>query len=82
MKRRVFALWQKFRTAVMNPAAPDVQVKEMRRSFYFALNRLAAELASKMSPGDRLDNPSDEQVMRDVNQELLDFANEVKAGRA
>lgn len=82
MKYRVQAMWNDFRTQVMPAGAPAVQVTEMRRAFYAgfecALNRLSRE----MTEGDRLDDPSDERLIGEVNAELHQFAADVKAGKA
>lgn len=82
MKHRVQALWNNFRNHVMHPASPPDQVREMRRAFYAGVECALNRIGSEMSAGDSLDDPSDEQVIREVNQELQQFAKDVKEGRA
>ena len=82
MRYRVLAQWNQFRTMVLHPAAPPEQVREMRRAFYAGVECTLNRLGQEMSPGDSVDDPSDESVILDVHQELQEFAADVKAGRA
>lgn len=82
MKYRVAALWNQFRTQVMNPAAPADQVREMRRAFYAGVESALNRLADEMSPGDGLDDPNDHRAIMDVQNELRQFASDVAAGKA
>lgn len=81
-KYRILAQWNQFRTQVIPPNSPDIQVKEMRRAFYAGVECALNRLAQEMTPGDAYDDPSDEQVIRDVHAELAEFANDVKESRA
>lgn len=82
MKYRILALWNQFRTQVMSPAAPDVQVREMRKAFYAGVECTLNRLGQEMTPGDSCDDPQDERVIREVHQEIDEFVADVKAGRA
>lgn len=82
MKYRVQALWNRFRTTVLPVGSPDIQVKEMRRAFYAGVECCLNRLADEMSGGDRLNDAGDERVVAEVNTELKQFADDVKAGRA
>lgn len=82
MKYRIQALWNNFATQVLPPNASDVQRKEMRRAFYAGVECTLNRLGSEMSPGDSCDDPSDEQVIKEVHKELSQFAADIKAGKA
>lgn len=82
MKYRINALWNQFRTQVMHPAAPADQVREMRRAFYAGVECTLNRLGQEMTPGDSLDDPTDELVIKEVQAELQQFAADVKAGKA
>ena len=82
MKYRINALWNQFRTQVMHPASPSEQVKEMRRAFFAGVECALNRLGQEMSAGDSLDDPNDERVIKEVECELREFANDVKEGRA
>jgi hypothetical protein len=82
MKYRVQAMWNNFRTQVMPPNAPTVQVQEMRRAFYAGVECTLNRLAGEMTEGDGLDDPADERVVQEVNAELKQFAADVKSGKA
>jgi hypothetical protein len=82
MKYRIQALWNEFRTLVLPPDAPDIQIVDMRRAFYAGVHSAMNRLASEMSDGDALDDPNDERAIREVNEELRMFSLDVKEGRA
>lgn len=82
MKHRIAALWNQFRTAVISPHAGPDQLREMRRAFYAGVESALNRLADEMSAGGSLDDPNDERAIREVQAELLKFADDVKAGRA
>lgn len=82
MKYRVAELWTKFREAVISPAAPPLQLREMRRAFYAGVEAALNRLANEMSDGDSLDDPDDHQTIMEVQQELQEFAKDVREGRA
>ena len=78
MKYRIQALWNRYRTEVMPPDCPDVQVIETRRAFYAGVESALNKLASEMSEGD----PNDERMLMEVQQELTEFVKKVKFGQA
>ncbi len=82
MKYRIQSLWNRYRTEVMHPAAIDIQVLECRRAFYAGVESALNKLASEMSDGDGLDDPNDERAIMEVQQELTEFAKQVKFGQA
>jgi hypothetical protein len=82
MKRQLMAeQWDQFARAVMPKDAPAEQRREMRRAFYAGaqgiLFKVIATFAPETEPTD-----SDLAIMEDLERELSDFADAVKAGRA
>ncbi len=61
------AEWDKFARAVFPPNVSEIQRTEMRRAFYAGAESILF---------------LDLMMMDNLNQELIDFAAEVKAGRA
>jgi len=82
MKYRVHALWEEYRRKVMHADAPPIQVTETRRAFYAGIQGVLNLLGAEMSPGDAVDDPSDEKAVAEVHEELLEFARDLMEGRA
>lgn len=82
MKRQLMAeQWDQFARLVLPKDAPAIQRQEMRRAFYSGaqaiLFRVIASFAPESEP-----TADDLQVMSNLEQELSEFANLVKQGRA
>lgn len=73
--------WDEFARRVLPPDVHATQRQEMRRAFYAGaqgiLFRVIATFAPESEP-----TASDLQLMTDLDQELQDFAESVKQGRA
>lgn len=73
--------WDQFARAILPAGVSQVQRQEMRRAFYAGaqaiLFRVIQAFAPETEPTD-----ADVQIMKDLNQELSDFADLVKQGRA
>lgn len=82
MKYRVQALWNSYRTQVMPADAGLIQTTECRRAFYAGVESALNRLAGEMSAGDSIDDPNDHNAIREVHQELKEFAAAVKTGHA
>jgi hypothetical protein len=80
-RRRLAAEWENFRMAVIPFNASVTQVFEMRRAFYagaWAIYQLQIE---QTSPADEV-TEEDLDFMRDLEAEMREFHDAVKAGRA
>ena len=73
--------WDQFARAVLPTDASGTQRREMRRAFYGGaqaiLFRVIAQLVPESGPTE-----ADVQAMADLQQELNDFSEMVKRGRA
>jgi hypothetical protein len=73
--------WDQFARAVLPRDASPIQKQEMRRAFYAGaqgiLFRVIASFAPESEPTE-----DDLRIMSDLERELSDFAESVKAGRA
>ncbi len=82
MKRQLMAeQWDQFARAVLPPNAPAVQRQEMRRAFYAGAQGILFKVIQSFAPESE-PTDADLQVMTDLERELSDFAELVKAGRA
>ena len=81
-KRLIVAeLWNEFSRKVIASDAPAIQRQEMRHAFYAGAEGLLKAIERCLDPGtDATD--ADLRMMEGVNQELMDFAKAVAAGRA
>jgi hypothetical protein len=75
------AEWDKFAQHVLPPTCSAVQRTEMRRAFYAGAESILFRVIQGFTP-EAEPTEDDLQLMTDVNQELVDFAAAVKAGRA
>jgi hypothetical protein len=82
MKYRIQAMWNDFAHRVLPPHAAAIQRKEMRRAFYAGASAMLDRLSGEMSPGDTLDDPNDERVVKEVQAEFVEFAEAIKRGEA
>lgn len=78
---RIDKHWLSYRQDVIPNDAPDTQVRECRRSFYAGARGLLFEILTMLDPGKE---PTDADIakMRDINNELQEFAASVKRGEA
>lgn len=82
MKRQLMAeQWNEFARKVIPKDASPVQRQEMRRAFYAGAQSILFRVISAFAP-ETEPTEADLQIMSDVNQELEDFAQAVKEGRA
>lgn len=82
MKRKLMAeQWDQFSRTVLPAGCSATQRQEMRRAFYAGAQSILFRVIAALSP-ETEPTEADLQVMTDVNQELQDFAEAVKHGRA
>jgi hypothetical protein len=82
IKQRLMAeQWELFVQAVGLNAVSEVQRSEMRRAFYAGAHAILIRVIAAFAPeGEPTD--ADMEIMESVHQELLDFAKDLKDGRA
>lgn len=73
--------WDQFARAVLPKDAPPDQRREMRRAFYAGAQGILFKVIAAFAP-ETEPTEADLQVMTDLERELSDFAEMVKAGRA
>jgi hypothetical protein len=83
MTRRMLVLeqWNEFVRMTLRPDAPAIQKQEMRRAFYGGAHMILFRLLGELSAGDET-TPADLEAMMDIQRELREFVDLVKAGRA
>lgn len=82
MKRQLMAeQWDQFARAVLPADAPPIQKQEMRRAFYAGAESILFRVITSFAP-DAEPTAEDVQMMANLDQELKDFAQLVKSGRA
>jgi len=83
MSRRMMVLeqWNEFVRMALRPDAPIIQKQEMRRAFYAAAHMILFRLIGELSDGMET-TPADLDAMMDIQRELKEFLDRVKAGRA
>lgn len=74
--------WGIFCERVIDPDAPEVQKREMRRAFYSGAQAIMFRVLVAFAPETLEPTEADLQVMTDLDDELKQFAADVKAGRA
>jgi hypothetical protein len=75
------AEWAKFEAACFPGGVGEVQRREMRRAFYAGAQSILFRVIESFAPESE-PTAEDLQIMTDLHQELSDFADDVKAGRA
>lgn len=81
MKRRLMAEeWDKFARACLPINCPSAQRREMRVAFYAGAQSILFRVIQSFAP-EAEPTESDLKVMKDLDQELQDFAESVAAGR-
>lgn len=83
MTRRMLVLeqWNEFARMALRPDAAAVQKQEMRRAFYAGAHMILFRLLGELSAGDET-TPADLEAMMEIQRELTEFLDRVKAGRA
>jgi hypothetical protein len=82
MNRMLLAAeWDNFARHVLPPSCSAVQRQEMRRAFYAGAESILFRVIQSFAP-EAEPTEADLMLMSDVNQELIDFAAAVKAGKA
>ena len=81
--KRIAASWSTYVKTVGLSGLPvwSTQYIETRRAFYAGAEMLMNALADAVSQEDEMP-PGDEQVMRDLSDEVMEFAELLKTGRA
>lgn len=73
--------WNEYRGRVMPPTVGETQLRETRRAFYAGAQALQQVMAHGVS--DEADmTDADERLMLSIDAEFVQFAADVKAGRA
>jgi hypothetical protein len=81
-KRVIEEQWLEFRKRVLDPIRPEeIQLTETRRAFYAGANGLYAAIMNILEPGTEATD-KDLEVMAGIHQEFIDFAEEMKKGKA
>jgi len=73
--------WNSYRASVMPANAPPVQIQECRRAFYAGMECLMVAIMGGLDPGSDA-TEGDLDYVAALHQELLNFAQDVRAGRA
>jgi len=82
MKRQLMAeQWDQFARAVLPANCATVQRWEMRRAFYAGAQGILLKVIASLAPEGE-PTAEDLALMDDLERELSDFAEAVKAGRA
>lgn len=81
MKSRIANQWATFAERVLPAAAGGVQKQETRRAFYAGAEALMRVLFRDFEPGTEATD-GDLDLMREIDQEIRDFARDVVEGRA
>lgn len=80
-KKSIAAEWAEFSARLYPPGTSTVQLTECRRAFYAGVTSLYFMLLTQVSPGDEV-TEADEDMLKGVNAELEQYANDLEAGRA
>lgn len=82
-RQRILEQWNQFREKVISPAAPTIQVSEMRRAFYAGAWALYSIQMNDLQPTDPdVVTVDDLRMMSELDAELTAFNAKVKAGQA
>jgi hypothetical protein len=82
MKRMLMAeQWNQFAEKVLPSTVSSFQRREMRRAFYAGAESILFRVIQAFAP-DSEPTDGDLQIMEDLDQELKDFAQDVKEGKA
>lgn len=81
-KRQFMAeLWDEFALIALPPGAPDFQRREMRRAFYSGAHGIMFKVIQALAP-ESDPTEADIRVVEDLHEELQEFAELIKQGRA
>lgn len=82
MNRRLMAeQWSEFETKILPKNCGPVQRREMRRAFYAGAHAILFRVIELLAP-ETEPTAEDLQIMTDLNAELKEYAEDLKAGRA
>lgn len=81
-RNRLQEEWNRYAEAVLPGNCSAIQRQEMRRSFYAGAHVLFEVLTNHVSSGEGEPTVEDLQMMKDVNDEIIEFAKAVREGRA
>ena len=82
MKRqRIAEQWSEFAKKLQLHTAPITQQREMRRAFYAGAWAFYSIQMNAISQGNDI-SPEDMQLMSDLDREMVEFNEAMKAGRA
>lgn len=83
MKRLLMAEeWDKYARTILPQDAPTVQKVETRRAFYAGAQSILFRVLEHFATDNPEPSDADLALMQSVHDELQDFAESVKAGRA
>lgn len=80
--KRIEQCWLDYRNKVIPPFAPEVQVIESKRAFYAGAASLLNAVMVMLDQGSTEPTDADLEKMDQIQQELVDFAQEVEEERA
>lgn len=80
MTGRIELLWQSYKSEVMPPNAPVIQITECRRAFYAGVSGIITEIITMLDPGDE-PTETDLRKMDDIQEELNQFYNDTLIGK-
>ena len=77
---RIAKVWAQFHEKLLVGAGP-VQIQEMRRAFYAGAEIMLNTILRGLSPGTEAED-TDLKMMDELHQELVEFVEDIKNGRA
>jgi hypothetical protein len=80
-EKRIGKEWDSYRKHLIPKDASTVQIVESRRAFYAGAQSLLAIIVKMLDPGTD-PTEADLRKMGEIDQELKDFCEDVKRGRA
>ena len=75
------ALWDEFALIALPPGAPEFQRREIRRAFYSGAHGIMFKVIHALAPEEG-STEGDERLIGDLHEELQEFAELIKQGRA
>ena len=74
-------LWDKFALIALPPDAPEFQRREIRRAFYSGAHGIMFKVINVLAPESDA-TEADIRIMEDLHEELQEFAELIRQGRA
>ena len=75
-------LWDEFARVALPPDAPEFQRREMKRAFYSGAHGIMFKVIHALAPEARIDRSRRAGSSQDLHEELQEFAELIKQGRA